>query len=174
MDELAPVDVKHMIECGQRSGTGPMASVAGLFSYRTGTYLRDNYYISELYVENGGDIFLVNKDIIHIALFAGASPLSNKLAFELPAGEWGISTSSGTVGHSYSYGKADAVTVICRDPLISDAWATALANRIQGVEDIETVLEFTESVNEIAGCMIIYKDTLGVRGNLKIKPVDQE
>ena len=171
LDPAAPSIVKEMMACGIKSATGPMAAVAGLFARETAHELKQSLALSELIVENGGDIFLINKDRLLMTVYAGSSPLSNKLAIEIPAGEWGISTSSGTIGHSFSYGKADAATIICKDPLLSDAWATSIANRVQGEDDIESVLAFTETIPEILFCMIICGERLGVRGEFTIKPV---
>jgi len=169
-DPDAPPAVRKMIACGIQSGTGPMSSVAGLFAFETGRKMLEFYDIKELMLENGGDIYLVNNAIIYVTIFAGDSPLSNKLAIEVPPGEWGISTSSGTVGHSVSYGRADAVTILCKDPVMSDAWATSIANRIQQEDDIEEVLKFVETHNEILGCVIIIKEKAGIRGMFNIKP----
>lgn len=171
-DPAAPPAISRMMECGVRTGTGPMSSVAGLFARETGNMLTRNYNVSELMVENGGDIYLINKDPILVSVYAGNSPLSNRIAFEIPPGARGVSTSSGTVGHSYSYGRADAVAVICEDPVLSDAWATALANRVKDAGDIEKVLKFSETISEILGCMIICDDRMGVRGQFNIKPAD--
>ena len=172
LDTPGPDTIRRMIECGIRTGTGPMSSVAGLFAREVSNMLKEKYKVAELMVENGGDIYLVNTDPMLVSVYAGNSPLSNRLGFEIPPGEYGISTSSGTVGHSYSYGNADAVTVICQDPVISDAWATALANKVKDAGDIEKVLRFSETISEILGCMIICDDRLGVRGQFNIKPVD--
>jgi len=172
LDNNAPPLIREMMACGERSATGPMTSVAGLFARETARKLIDALHPREIMVENGGDFYLRNAEPVFISVYAGNSPLSNKLSIEIPPGEWGVSTSSGTIGHSYSYGKADAVTVICKDPLLSDAWATSLANRIQTENDIEKVLKHTESIPEILSCMIILGDRVGVRGEFKIKPVN--
>ncbi|MBN1132728.1 MAG: UPF0280 family protein [Bacteroidales bacterium] len=171
-DPDAPPVVNKMIECGRRSGTGPMSSVAGLFAFETGRALLRLFDITELMIENGGDIYLVNHHEIYVTVYAGDSPLTNKLSLVIPPGRWGISTSSGTVGHSFSYGKADAVTIVCEDPVVSDAWATAVANRIRNKTDIEKTLKFVETVPEILGCLIIFKDRMGVRGRFKIQPAE--
>ena len=172
VDPDAPAIARRMMACGLSTHTGPMSSVAGLFAQEIGSELVTRYHVNEMIIENGGDIFLMNQVPMHVAVFAGDSPLSNRLSFEIPPGTRGISTSSGTVGHSFSYGIADAVTVICNDPVLSDAWATALANKIQKADDVEKTLQLTETISEILGCMIIFRDKAGVRGMFKIKPVD--
>ena len=43
----------------------------------------------------------------------------------------GICTSSGTVGHSLSFGKADAVCVKAKSVSLADAAATAIGNMVK-------------------------------------------
>jgi hypothetical protein len=52
----------------------------------------------------------------------------------------GVASSSGKFGHSFSYGKADLVTVISEDPCLADAFATAIANKIHSKEDAEKMV----------------------------------
>ncbi|GAI49814.1 unnamed protein product, partial [marine sediment metagenome] len=65
-------------------------------------------------------------------IFAGRSPLSQRIILKIEAKEnyIGVCTSSGTVGPSLSFGKADAVTVISDSVLLADAAATAVGNII--------------------------------------------
>jgi len=98
----------------------------------------------------------------------------DKMAFVVPAGEWGICTSSGTMGHSFSRGKADAVTVICASAPLADSWATAIANRVQNADDMEQELEIVSAIPEILGCAIIVDEQIGIRGLLEIKLLTSE
>jgi len=84
-------------------------------------------------IDNGGDIVLVSDRPVRVGVHAGVAPVSNRLAFVIPPQEavLGICTSSATVGPSISFGVADAVTVFSKDPALSDAWATAICNRIR-------------------------------------------
>ena len=161
--------LQTMIRCGQHTGTGPMSSVAGLFAEQVGLRLVSAYGEMEVVVENGGDIFLRNEADLVSVIHAGSSSLSDKMAFVIPAGEWGICTSSGTLGHSFSRGRADAVTVICASAPLADAWATALANRVQGAADIEPTLDFAGQDPEIRGCAVIVEERVGVRGEFELK-----
>jgi hypothetical protein len=120
-------------------------------------------------VENGGDIYLRNETDLVSVIHAGSSSLSDLMAFVIPAGEWGICTSSGTLGHSFSRGRADAVTVICASAPLADAWATALANRVQGAADIEPTLDYAGQDPEIRGCAVIAEERVGVRGEFELK-----
>jgi len=169
-----PEEIITMIECGRETGTGPMAAVAGLFAERVGRRIAKLYQTEELVVENGGDLYLRNKSDLVSAIHAGSSPLSDKMAFVVRPGEWGICTSSGTLGHSFSKGKADALCVISSSAPLADAWATALANRVQGPEDIEEVLEGVEEISGIAGCAVIAGERIGVRGKFQVKLLSSE
>lgn len=169
----APDEVMLMAEAGFRTQTGPMAAVAGLFAWQIGESLRKSFPVSELVVENGGDFYLFLENDLSMTIFAGTSPLSDKIAIVIPASgtPCGICTSSGTVGHSFSYGKADAVMVACQSPVLADAWATSLANRVMSPDDIPGVLTYSEDYPEIESIVIICEDKVGIRGNFEARMV---
>ena len=167
---MAP-EIATMIRCGVRTGTGPMSAVAGLFASRVAERLHREYRLRELVVENGGDLYIRSIEELVSVIHAGDSPLSGKLGLLLPPGTRGVCTSSGTVGHSFSKGKADAVTVVCNDVPLADAWATALANGVQGPEDIDRVLERVHTIPEILACVVIAGERMGIRGEFEIKPL---
>ncbi len=146
-----------------------MAAVAGAVAEAVGQALRSCFDIGELIIENGGDIYADIAEGIDVAVFAGESPLSDKVGLRVPAGTWGVCTSSGTVGHSLSLGSADAVMVVCRDAMLSDAWATALANRVQTVADVERVAQEIGGVPDIAGALLVKDDRMAVAGVLEMK-----
>jgi ApbE superfamily uncharacterized protein (UPF0280 family) len=166
---LLPEEVLTMLRCGEVTGTGPMSSVAGLFAERVGKRLMDEFGLQELVVENGGDLFAVNTHTLLSAIHAGKSPLSDKMAFSIPPGQWGICTSSGTFGHSFSKGKADALSIISRSTPLADAWATSLANQIQAPADMERVLDLVSEHPSILGCAVIFGDRIGFRGLFEVK-----
>jgi ApbE superfamily uncharacterized protein (UPF0280 family) len=166
-----PPEIAIMLRCGEESGTGPMSSVAGLFAEKVGACLKMKYGLAEVLVENGGDLFMENRSEATVAVHAGDSPLSGKLALNIPPGSWGICTSSGTVGHSFSFGKADAVTVISGNAALADAWATSLANRVSQTGDIDKVLDRIPEIRGILGCVVILRDRVGIRGQFELKPL---
>jgi len=169
--KAAPPEVKELTGASSLAGIGPMASVAGLFSREAGKVICENFPVKELVVENGGDIFVLLKEELVLSVFAGDSPLSEKVGMIIPAEmkEIGICTSSGTVGPSLSFGQADAVAVVCKDVLLADAFATALGNKVKSPESIHRVLEISEKFPEIIAVVIICEDKVGVRGELEIK-----
>jgi len=167
--EELPDEISDMIRSGINSGTGPMSSVAGMFAERVGRRLIRDFELKEVIVENGGDLFLSIESEAVSVIHAGNSPLSDKMAFVVTPGIWGVCTSSGIMGHSFSRGKADAVTVIAENTTLADAWATALANRVSAPEDIEPVLEQVGNISDISGCAVIVGDRIGIRGEFEVK-----
>lgn len=167
----APKIVKVMAEAANRAGVGPMAAVAGAFSEAVGKHLLENFEIQELVVENGGDIFLkINQNLL-MSVYAGNSPLSEKIGIEIPAEEspLGVCTSAGTVGPSVSLGKTDATMIICRNTALADAFATGFGNLVQNSEDVQVIINQTEQFPEILSAVIICRDKIGIRGQFEIK-----
>lgn len=167
----APEIVKVMAEAANRAGVGPMASVAGAFSEMVGQHLIQQFKIQELVVENGGDIFLkINRNLL-MSVYAGNSPLSEKIGIEIPASEspLGVCTSAGTVGPSVSFGKADAVMIVCKNTALADAFATGFGNLVKTSEDVQRVTQQTEQFPEILSAVIICHDKIGIRGQFEMK-----
>ena len=48
---------------------------------------------------------------------------------------FGVASSSSSLGHSLNFGKADLVSVVAKNIIIADGFATAISNRIKKVED---------------------------------------
>ena len=166
--------VKSMISAGIAAGTGPMAAVAGAVSEFVGKALIK--HSEQVFVENGGDIYFSSiKDRI-IAIYAGDSSLSNKVGIRLRKELFplGICTSSGTVGHSYSMGRADAVTVVSKNAALADAVATATGNLIKTSDDIQNALNFAMGIKGVIGAIAIIKDKLGAAGDLELAPIAQQ
>ena len=167
----APLIVKSMAESAEKVGVGPMASVAGAIAEFVGTELLP--YSPEIIIENGGDIYLKSLKKRLIGIYAGKSPLTSTISIEINGDDTplGICTSSGTVGHSLSYGKADAVTVIAKSTALADAAATAIGNLIKAQADIPKGIEFAKSIEGLKGILIIKDDNLGLWGDVKICPM---
>lgn len=164
----APPIVIEMAYTSRKFGIGPMASVAGAISRFVGSRLLK--HTPEVIVENGGDIFINSLKSRVVAIYAGNSPLSGKIGLELKGANnpLGICTSSGTVGHSLSFGKADAVVVIAESATLADAAATAIGNIIIKPEDIPSGIELARKYSDIIGVVIIKDNRLGVWGGIKI------
>ena len=168
VSDNAPRIVKSMSEAAKRVGTGPMASVAGAIAEFVGNELLA--FSPEIILENGGDIFLKSSKKRLIGIYAGKSPLTGKIGLEINGDDTplGICTSSGTVGHSLSYGKADAVIVLSKSATLADAAATAIGNLIKQPTDISTGVEFAKGIDGLKGVIIIKDDKIGLWGKIKI------
>ncbi len=168
--EDAPHIVKRMADAAYKAGVGPMASVAGAIAEFIGTELLA--FSPEVIVENGGDIFLKSTVKRIVGIYAGKSPLTGKIGLEIE-GETtplGICTSSGTVGHSLSFGKADAAVVLSQSATLADAAATAIGNLIKQPGDIPSGIEFAKGIEGVKGVVIIIGDNMGLWGEVKICP----
>lgn len=164
----APRIVRSMAESARKVGVGPMASVAGAIAEFVGSDLLA--FSPEIIVENGGDIYLKSLKKRRIGIYAGKSPLSGKISLEISGEDTplGVCTSSGTVGHSLSYGKADAVVVLSQSATLADAAATAIGNLIAQPGDIPKGIEFAQGVDGLKGLLIIIGDRMGLWGDVKI------
>jgi ApbE superfamily uncharacterized protein (UPF0280 family) len=164
----APLIVKDMTEAGQRTGVGPMAAVAGAIAEHVGRELLA--FSPEVIIENGGDIYLKCLTKRVIGIFAGKSPLTGKIGLEIEPKDTplGICTSSGTVGHSLSFGRADAAVAISPSVTLADAAATAIGNRVKQTGDIPGAVEFSRSIGGLTGAIIIIGEDIGAWGNVKL------
>ncbi len=164
----APRIALQMAEAAARAGVGPMASVAGAFARAVGLFLRTRS--TEVLVENGGDLWLAGTRPRRVGLFAGDSPFSGRLALRILPAQMplGVCTSSGTVGPSFSYGRADAVTVLAPDVLLADAVATAAGNLVQGPADLERAVEFAMGTEGVTGAVAIQGSTLAAQGAVEL------
>jgi len=167
-DPLAPKIVQEMIYSSRLANVGPMASVAGAIAESVSKDLIK--FSRDIIIENGGDIYLYTSRERIIGIYAGKSPFSLKIGIliEPKDSPIGICTSSGTVGHSLSFGKADAVSVISKSGALADASATAIGNIVRGEEDVEFALKMGREIKGILGILIICGDKIGLWGNIKL------
>jgi len=166
----APAIVIRMAESAKTAGVGPMAAVAGAIAEFVGTELLA--FSPEVIIENGGDIYLKSLKKRLIGIYAGKSPLTGKIALEIEGEEtpMGICTSSGTVGHSLSFGKADAAIVLSKSATLADAAATAIGNLITQLSDIPLGIELAQKIEGVTGVIIIKDDKMGLWGEVKVCP----
>ena len=164
----APHIIIEMSAAAEKVGVGPMASVAGAIAEFVGNEL--SAFSPEIIIENGGDIYLKSLEKRIVGIYAGKLPLTGKIGLEINGQDTplGICTSSGTVGHSLSYGKADAVVVLSKSATLADAAATAIGNLIVQAGDIPNGLEFANGIDGLKGVIIIKEDKVGLWGDVKI------
>ncbi len=167
----APLIVNMMAEAAEIAQVGPMAAVAGTISQLSLNFLLNNgakYVI----VDNGGDIALKTNEDVIMGLYAGESALSGKIGFKIKHNKTplGICTSSATVGHSISFGKADSVTVFSSLTSTADALATSIANHATGNENrdiVENCLVKAEEFREyFRGVLVVVGEAAGTIGKI--------
>lgn len=164
----APPVVRRMCEASNVAGVGPMAAVAGVISEMVGEALTK--YSQEVIVENGGDIFLTSAQPRKIGIYAGQSLLSQKVALMVAPEQTpvGVCTSSGTVGHSLSFGMSDATVIVARSAALADAVATAAGNRMKTPADLESAISFVSGIEGVLGSVIIIGDKLAAWGDIRL------
>jgi hypothetical protein len=165
----APPLVREMASAARACGVGPMAAVAGAVAENVGRALLAE--TRQVIVENGGDIFLHITEPRVAAVFAGKSGLSGRLGIRIDRlrQPLGLCTSSGTVGPSLSFGRADAAIVLSGSAALADAAATALGNRVQEPGDIEKALDWLRTVPGVLGGAVIIGEQLGAWGAVQFE-----
>ncbi|MCX7787794.1 MAG: UPF0280 family protein [Spirochaetes bacterium] len=158
----APPIALAMHSASELTGVGPMAAVAGAiaeYAARAG---------GGGVVENGGDIFLISETPVVIGLYGGKTPLSNRIGFRIDPERMpmAVCSSSGKMGHSLSFGKADLVTIFSKDGALADAAATLGGNLVQSERDIESTLVQLCQIPGIEAAWIEVDGKVGFQGNL--------
>ncbi len=177
LDGPAPRVVRNMAVAGKKAGVGPMAAVAGAIAEAVGRDLLANPEgLKEVVVENGGDLFIKTDKPRVIGIFAGTSPLSFRVGLKTPSREQAtaVCTSSGTVGHSTSFGRADAACVVSRSCALADAAATAIGNRVSKKQDIQSGIGFGKKIDGVEGIVVVAGGEIGLWGEVELVPLDEK
>jgi len=164
----APAIIREMSQQSKKVNVGPMASVAGAIAEFIGRDLIKQGY-RDVIVENGGDIFLKTSKVRAIGIYAGRSRLLSKLCLKIRPKDTpvGICTSSGTIGHSLSFGCADSVVIISSNTTLADAVATATANLVKVKTDLQKALDFARAIKGVSGALIIFRNNLVTWGKVE-------
>jgi ApbE superfamily uncharacterized protein (UPF0280 family) len=167
-DPYAPTLIREMIHATKSVGVGPMASVAGGIAQYVCKDLLE--LTDQVIVENGGDIYLKTNRPATISIFAGHSPLSEKIGLIVKPKQMplGVCSSSGTVGHSLSKGSTDVVCLLSSTAIMADAAATALGNRIQSKRDMEKASDWTKTIEGILAGVVIMGDRIAAWGDVEL------
>lgn len=180
LDSLEPLPgssevplIGKMLKASGQAGVGPMAAVAGGISQAVGEALRQAGLSRNICVENGGDIYMDSEEDRTILIHAGPSPLSEKIGLRIRKDQFplGVCTSAGTIGHSLSFGKADAAVILAKDASLADAVATAAGNHLKTPEDMQGTLDFVRNIPGILGCVLIIGDQLGAWGDIELTQI---
>lgn len=169
-----PVGVHPLIDAMSKAAdaatTGPMSAVAGAIAEYICRDLITEYDAEEVVVENGGDIFMKLTAPATVAVHAGNSPLSGKIALQPGARDTPLALccSSGTVGHSLSFGVADACMIACRDGALADAMATAFCNQVKSKNMVRQITGKALRMHGVMAAVIICDDQLGIGGTIPV------
>jgi len=164
-----PKIVQQMIHAGNQAGIGPMSAVAGVIAEMVGDDLRK--FSDEIIVENGGDLYIYKKEPFNVGIYAGASsPFSNQIGIRVDCSGTPLSicTSSSVIGHSLSFGEADAVTIIARSGALADAVATATGNRVKSSTDIDDAINFAKKISGVDGVLILIDKYICAWGSIEM------
>ncbi|WP_406670094.1 UPF0280 family protein [Methanolobus sp. ZRKC4] len=167
LDDDFPEIVRRMVKAGNAMNIGPMSAVAGTISSLAVEAMVESG-ASFAFVDNGGDIAIINDRPVVIGIYAGESPLKN-LGFTLESRETitGICTSSGTVGPSISFGMADAAVIFSDNVSLADSAATALGNATgAGKASVEDAFDTVRNVDGIKGAIVIQGEFIGFWGDI--------
>ncbi len=170
-DLYAPGIVRDMILCSRKAGVGPMASVAGAMAQHTAYGLKD--LSDQIIIENGGDIYMnISRDVT-VSIFAGTSPLSEKVGIVIPEKMMplGVCSSSGRIGHSLSMGNSDVVCILSRSAVLADAAATALGNMVKNKKDLRRISEQADAIDGVLGGVAIMDDEMTAWGEVELKAI---
>ncbi len=167
----APNVIVNMVKAARNAGVGPMAAIAGAIAEQVGHGLLK--MTDQVIVENGGDVFIKTNSSVTVGIFAGKSPLSLRIGIRLESRSKpeAVCTSSGTIGHSLSLGKADAVCVVADSCSIADAAATSIGNLIDSPTDIESAIEAGRRIEQLRGIVVIVGKKIGMWGDLEVVPL---
>ena len=165
MEEDLPEVAQRMIKASARIGVGPMAAVAGTLAWLGVEAMREAG-AAEAIVDNGGDIAFWIQEPVTVGIFAGDHFKSLALAVQPRKTIFGICTSSGTIGPSFSYGSSDAAIVVSEDVALADAAATALGNQVKNQKELAGVFDFMQPIQAIEGAAVVAGENLALWGQL--------
>lgn len=124
--------VRRMCDAAAAAGVGPMAAVAGAIAQEALEAMLARG-CRHAWVDNGGDIAMLPGRPVTVEVFhEPGADTAFALELEGTGRARGICSSSGTLGHSISFGNADVVVAIASDAVLADALATAIGNLVSG------------------------------------------
>lgn len=151
--------VREMARVSKKANVGPMAAVAGAICQFLSKDLA-RLGCKEIIIENGGDIYIRSAKERLIGIYTGKSKFLPAATIRLKPkdGPLGIAASSGTIGHSLSFGLADSVVILARNASLADAAATATGNLVRTKKDLERAISFARSIRGVRAAIIVIKD----------------
>ena len=72
------------------------------------------------------------------------------------------------MGHSLSFGTADAAVVLSLSAALADAAATAIGNKVKTANDIDVAIKQAQTMGGLVGVVVIKDDKIGTWGNVRL------
>ena len=156
---------------GEKKNINMVVSLVVAIFFLNNTYL---IFVLQKFLPNVSILLVIFlMALLLFGIFAGESPLSMKMGvcIDTKNQPLAVCTSSGTIGHSLSMGKADAVCVISRSCSLADAAATSIGNQIKTKADINKSIDFGKKIDGIIGIVVIMDDKIGLWGDIEVIPL---
>lgn len=158
--------VRRMCVASLAAGVGPMATVAGVIAQEAMEAMVSKG-CTHGWVDNGGDIALILGEPATLEIFSDPqSMMAYALELEPTGGIVGICTSSGTLGHSISFGNADVSLAIANDAVLADALATAIGNVVTDKDTLGTCFDRFKNVDGFRGGLTMLNGDISMYGTI--------
>jgi ApbE superfamily uncharacterized protein (UPF0280 family) len=163
-----PEIINNMYRASELTDTGPMASVAGAIAESLGNLLLQE--TEEIIIENGGDVWLKVTEPVLINILSKSVYFHDNIILKIYPDKTpcGICTSSGKIGYSFSYGRADSATVISGDAAFADAAATGACNLITNEDSLMDALAYCMKMEKTRGTVLIFRDRMALQGDIEL------
>ena len=158
--------IRRMCAASAAAGVGPMATIAGVIAQEALEAMVSNG-CRHGWVDNGGDIALITERPATLEIFSDPES-RNACALELePTDEIiGVCTSSGTLGHSVSFGNADVALAIADDAVLADALATAIGNAVTDKKSLSTCFDKFKSMDGFRAGLAMIEGSISMHGKV--------
>ena len=166
--DFYPPSIQKMCELSSEFDVGPMAAVAGTVNDYIASQVPES--VENLFIENGGDLYIRSCRDIRTGIYIRNQFFKDNLVIKLRASitPCGLCSSSGTFGHSLSMGRCDLAAVLSGSSISADAAATAIANSVKNIEDVEKTLDRYRCFDSILGILIVKDDRIGIWGEIEL------
>jgi len=158
----APEIVRYSDLSSRTTGVPPMSCMSGAIADFVGRDLAGDS--PNLVVSSGGDVFVRASFPLDVHLYAGGSPLHERLVLALPTFKrcFGIST--------FVPGRGiHAVTVISRSACWASAFSRDMGERLESGESLGSVLKRAEAYTDVGGIVLIAGSKVVVGGDMVLR-----
>ena len=158
--------ISRMCEASKPAGVGPMATVAGVIAQEALEAMVSNG-CTHGWVDNGGDIALILEEQVTAEVFSEPGS-KNAVGLDLDPtkGIIGLCTSSARLGHSISFGDADASVILAKDAVLADALATAVGNRAKDGATLKSCFDDFRHLDGLLAGLVMRDGDVAMYGKL--------